>query len=139
MNYYTEIETFSKKNDVLSKLKKFNPEIITNDDDMIEIKIMSNYSEELWIEISTEFSIFLGDWHSHYFAHIGEYYRFLDDLLGILENKKSIRCAYTGEHWCASDLAMSSEVNQDEIIERFGNDKTIKCSFWDKSKNFVIN
>ena len=27
MNYYTEIEPFSKKNDVLSKLKKFNPEI----------------------------------------------------------------------------------------------------------------
>lgn len=139
MNYTDMIEPLSKKEDVLLKISSFKPEIIINDNDLLEIKIINNYGEELLIDIKNEFSLFFGDWHSHYFAYTQEYNCFIDDLLGILENRKYTICAYKKDKWCGSMLLEGEVIDYDSIVDDLGEGKTIKCSFWDKSKNYIIN
>lgn len=103
----TELDPVSKFDSIISHIKKYNPEITAQESDFIEMKLVSRSGEELWIEISTEFTIFFGDWHAHYFAYAEEYDVFLNDLLGILENKKFTVCTYRNDQWCGSGLSQS--------------------------------
>ena len=138
MQETTKLNPITKFDNIISLIKNYNPQIITEEPDYIEIKIVSPFDEELWIEISTEFSIFFCDWHAHYFASVEEYDVFLSDLLGILESKKFTVSAYINDLcWgCLSETETPDEV---ELRERYGNDKVIKCSYWDKTKNIVFD
>lgn len=129
----------TKFDDIIAFTKKYDPQIITEKPELIEIKIISVFSEELWIEISTEFSIFFGDWHAHYFGSVEEYDVFITDLLGILENRKFTICAYKNDEWCGSRLSESKTPNEVTIREEYGNDKVIKCNYWDKTKNIIFD
>ncbi|MDE5564690.1 MAG: hypothetical protein K2I93_06005 [Oscillospiraceae bacterium] len=131
----TACNPFSKVEEIMSIIKAYNPEIGRSEDAFMEIRITSPFSEELWIEISTEFTIFFGDWHAHYGAY-EEYFRmFLDDLMGILQSKRCTVCGYRDGKWCGSDLSDKGVPDLSEILEEFGEDKQVVCSFWDKSKN----
>ena len=132
------LDPFTKFDDIITITKNYNPQIITKESNFIEIKIVSDFDEELWIQIETEFSIFFGNWHAHYFSYIEEYDAFIADLLGILENKKFIICAYKDNKWCASCLSESETPNEAKLKEKFGKDKMIKCIYWDSTNNVVF-
>lgn len=138
MHEMVECSPISKIDNVISVIRDYNLQIINKEDDYLEVKLISAYGEELCIEIETEFSIFFGDWHDHYFAYEEEYQIFLDDLLGILENKKFTICAYKGDRWCCSCLSQFDTPNETELRNEYGNDKTIKCNYWDKTKNIIF-
>lgn len=134
-----DLDPVTKFDDIITLIKNYNPQIITKESDFIEIKIVSAYGEELWIQIETEFSIFFGDWHAHYFGYIEEYDVFITDLLGILKNKKFTVCAYQNDKWCGSCLSESETPNEVMLREEYGNDKIIKCSYWDNTKNIIFD
>lgn len=138
MNEMVECNPISKIDNVISIIMDYNLQIINRKADYLEVKLISTYGEELWIEIETEFSIFFGDWHAHYFAYEEEYQIFLDDLLGILENKKFTICAYRGDRWCGSSLSEFDTPNESDLRTEYGDDKTIKCNYWDKTKNIIF-
>ena len=133
-----ECNPADKIEDIILKITNYNPSIVTKDTDYLEAKIISEFKEELWIEVESEFSIFFGDWHEHFFAYEEEYQGFLDDLFGILENRKYTVCIYKGNHWCRSVLLESEILDESTLINKYGKDKTIKCNFWDKTKNIVF-
>ena len=111
-----------KIDDILSLIQKYNPQIITKKSDYLEVKIVNEFDEELWIEVDDMISIFFECWHTHYFACEEEYSAFLEDLFGILENKKFVFGVY-----------------KENLQNEYGKDKIIKCYFWDKSKNVIFD
>lgn len=138
MNEMVECDPISKIDNVISIIMDYDMQITDRKADYLEVKLISTCGEELWIEIETEFSIFFGDWHAHYYAYEEEYQIFLDDLLGILENKKFIICAYKGDRWCGSCLSESDTPDESDLRKEYGDDKTIKCNYWDKTKNIIF-
>ena len=48
-----------KIDDILSLIQKYNPQIITKKSDYLEVKIVNEFDEELWIEVDDMISIFL--------------------------------------------------------------------------------
>lgn len=139
MNEVVECNPVSKIDNVISLMINHNPQIINRKSDYVEVKLISDYGEELWVVIETEFSIFFGDWHSHYSAYEEQYQIFLDDLLGILENKKFTICAYKGDQWCGSCLSEFDTPNESDLRKEYGTDRIIKCNYWDKTKNIIFN
>lgn len=138
MNDMVECNPISKIDNVISIIIDYNPQITNRKSDYLEVKLISDYGEELWIEIETEFSIFFGDWHCHYYANEEEYQIFLDHLFGILENKKFTICRYKGDQWWGSCLSESDTPNESDLRKEYGDDKTIKCNYWDKTKNIIF-
>lgn len=133
-----ECNPINKIEDIISKIKNYNPQIIGKCSDYLEVKLISEYDEELWIEVETEFSIFFGDWHDHYFAYEEEYQLFLDDLFGILENRKFTICAYQDKQWCGSCISQSEIPDEVALRNEYGDNKTIKCKYWNKTKNIIF-
>lgn len=131
----TGCDPLSKIDSIISCLKSHAPQITAQESDFIQMKITSSFGEELWIELSTEFSIFFGDWHAHYSACDA----FLDDLTGILESKKCTVCAYRNDRWCGSCLSESETPDEAAFREEYGDDKIIKCNYWDQNKNIVFD
>ena len=138
MNKIIECEPASKVDELLLKIKSYDPIITRREQDYFEAKFISLHGEELWIEINTEFSIFFGDWHAHYFADEEDYLCFLEDLIGILESKKFTICVYRDGRWCGSELSENELPNESDLKKENGEDKIIKCNYWDKTKNIVF-
>ena len=128
-----------KIDDILSLIQKYNPQIITKKSDYLEVKIVNEFDEELWIEVDDMISIFFECWHTHYFAYEEEYSAFLEDLFGILENKKFVFGVYKENHWCCSDISKFEIPYKENLQNEYGKDKIIKCYFWDKSKNVIFD
>lgn len=135
----TDIDPITKLDDIIALIKHYDPQIITEKPELIEIKLVSGYGEELWIAIDEEFTVFFGDWHAHYSDNIKAYEAFITDLFGILENKKFIVCAYKNDKWCGSFLSGSETPDEDELREVYGKDKVIRCRYWDSTRNVVFS
>ena len=134
----TELQPAEKIEDCIAAIARYHPQITQKDADFLEAKLVSPFGEELWIVIDTEFSIFFGDWHAHYFAYEDEYRLFLDDLFGILESRRFTVCAYRGVQWCGSTLSHHETPDESELRKEYGEDKIIKCNYWNQSKNVVF-
>ena len=132
-----ECDPIKKTEDIISKISAYEPQI-TKSIDFLEAKFTSAYNEELFIEIDTEFSIFFGDWHEHFQPYEEEYELFLDDLFDILKSRKFTVCTYRDDRWCGSELSGSDTPDESVLREDWGNDKTIKCNYWDKAKNIIF-
>ena len=133
----TEFDPFDKIEDIISKISAYDLQI-TKGSDFWEAKLISAHNEELWIVIDEEFTIFFGDWHEHFSPYEDEYALFLNDLFDILNNRKFTICAYRKNRWCGSQLSECDTPDESVLREDWGNDKTIKCNYWDKSKNIVL-
>ena len=128
-----------KINDIISKTAAYNARIADKTADGAEIQFSREYGDSLWLQIDEEFTIFFGDWHAHYSDDEEEYQLFLDDLLGILENRKFTACAYREGRWCGSMLSEAEVPNESDLRnEFFGEDKVIECNYWDAGKNIIF-
>ena len=91
----------------------------------------------LWIALDAEeLSLGFADWHNHYTIADGDaslISAFYADLNALLSNRAGVACAFANNegHWCGSMLIQAENVNEEFLREEFGDNKVVRCSFWD--------
>ena len=133
----TECIPLSKADEIISALKKYSPKNIERDEDHLEIDFINSSGEELSVYVSYEFGIFFGEWDAPYLAYEEEFDIFMSDMIGILENRKFTVIIYEDDEWRGSWLSDDDTFDEKDIRKRYGNDITIKCVYWDNSKNKI--
>lgn len=137
-----EINPMAQLEEILSQIEQYHPQvnrIVKDKVSYIDIKIVNDAGEELFIELFKEFSIFFGDWHTHYFADALDYAEFLDDLSGILESRKYTVCEYRNDQWCGSTLMEGETPDESALKKECKKGITIKCSYFDHTKNRIFS
>ena len=137
-----EIAPMEMLDDILQKLKAYHPEIETNQEDYISVRLVNDAGKELFIDLDEEFTIFWGDWHNHYYDYyegVDGYQLFLSDLFDILENRKFTVCVYFENEWHCSWLEAGEFPDIDKIRKDIReDDMKAVCSFWDSGKDIVF-
>lgn len=98
---------------------------------------------KLMLDLAGAYTIYLGDWHGHYYTDVihdmREFRQVLEDLL---DNKVcSVGCFRERdgvENWCGSCIEFKENLNREYFQRRYGADRIIRCKFFDETLNRVF-
>lgn len=110
--------------------------------------------ENLYIELSDEFTLFWGSWHSHYFPGEADFGRMTEDIKRIIAGEMGAVSVYCGEDWLQSRLwqgiitydSTVSELKKDDGIFnllklncRHEDTVTVRAVYWQPENSVSID
>ena len=157
VGYYTEINVFDKKDEIVELLKPFNPTIHTNaekdfdylPDEGVSIIVLRDEEEVLYVDLEGEITLGIGGWHTHYAPYLIDYNMFKETLTGIIAGRVCAVCIKCRGEWMLSFITDETEVSEQELVRQTSNQLSaeefrkklnkygfsIQCSFLDSSKD----
>ena len=98
---------------------------------------------KLMLDLAGEYTIYLGDWHGHYYTdEIHDMREFRQVLEDLLDSKIcSISCFRErngAENWCGSSIEFRENLDRDYFQRKYGKDRIIRCKFFDETLNRVF-
>ena len=98
---------------------------------------------KLMLDLAGEYTIYLGDWHGHYYTdEIHDMREFRQVLEDLLDSKIcSVGCFHErngAENWCGSSIEFRENLDRDYFQIKYGKDRIIRCKFFDETLNRVF-
>ena len=95
---------------------------------------------KLMLDLAGEYTIYLGDWHGHYYTdEIHDMREFRQVLEDLLDSKIcSVGCFRElngAENWCGSSIEFRENLDRDYFQRKYGKDRIIRCKFFDETLN----
>lgn len=114
------------------------------DDPLVTVEVINPYKgKNMYIELSGEFTLFWGDWHTHYPPCEQDFLKMLEDIRRIIKSEMGTLCLYLGEKWLSSRLWQGHisydealrELKQDDCLYNFIKGEkegavTIRADYW---------
>ena len=98
---------------------------------------------KLMLDLASAYTIYLGDWHGHYYTdEIHDMREFRQVLVDLLDSKIcSVGCfrEQNGvENWCSSSIEFRENLDRDYFQRTYGGGRIIRCKFFDETLNRVF-
>lgn len=115
---------------------------IQNEESFTYIEVFHG-ENKLMLDLAGEYTIYMGDWHGHYYPDdiqdMKEFRQILEDLL---DNRRcSVGCFRERdgvENWCGSRIEFKENLDRDYFEREYGRDRIIRCEFFDETLNRVF-
>lgn len=115
---------------------------IQNEEHFTYIEVFHG-ENKLMLDLAGEYTIYMGDWHGHYYPDdihdMKEFRQILEDLL---DNRRcSVGCFRERdgvENWCGSCIEFKENLDRDYFEREYGRDRIIRCEFFDETLNRVF-
>ena len=98
---------------------------------------------KLMLDLACEYTIYLGDWHGHYYTEeirdMKEFRQVLEDLLD--SKICSVGCFRErngAENWCGSSIEFRENLGRNYFQRKYGDNRIIRCKFFDETLNRVF-
>lgn len=141
-------EPIDKLDELTDFLKEHDPEVtdISENSAVVTLKSGSGTENNIGIDLGAasegEITLFFGGWHKQYSCYGIEGYSdfggLLEDLDGILNNRKFAVCTYIGGQWFGSEMAEGTSPNEELLRRKWGDHTRIVCSFRDSGNDTVF-
>ncbi len=106
------------------------------DENAVELEILNPVGKEnLYIEISGEFTLFFADWHRHYPAYEWDYGKLREDALALIHGKYGAKSIWVDGRWMASSLQkedLSQYADPRQMVESLQLSKEYMLKIQDK-------